>query len=94
MSRSTNALGFLFLMLGLMVVTAASAVMILSRSFSIPGAIGLAIGVTTAILGALFVEPDAAKAALHSLSSEAEPYIPTGGRRICDPINRPEDKTS
>jgi hypothetical protein len=90
MSRATNTLGVLFLILGCIVAIAASAVMIVSRSFNIPGAIVLGIGFLSAVFGALFVEPDAAKTALHTLGSEASPYIPTGGRRACDPDERPE----
>lgn len=90
MSRSTNAVGLFFMVLGLVVVVAAAAVMIAARSFNIAGAIVLIAGFSAAVLGALFVEPDAAKIALHSLVGEVGPYVP-GGRRITDPVQRPPE---
>lgn len=76
MSRGTNALGALFLVLGLVIAVAASVVMILAQAVNIAAAIALGIGVSVAILGALFIEPDATKAALGSLGQQVGPYLP------------------
>lgn len=89
MSRGTNALGAVFLIVGLMIALAASVVMIVARSANFAGCIALGIGISVALLGALFIEPDATKTALGSLGSSVGPYLPGGGRRAGDPDERP-----
>lgn len=89
MSRGTNTLGVLFLVFGVMIALASSTVMIVARSANMACAIIAGIGVAVAILGALFIEPEATKAALGSLVGQVGPYVPGGGRRASDPDQRP-----
>lgn len=88
MSRGTNTLGAAFLVFGLFIAGIASGIMLAAKTLPMAGAIVVAIGVCVAILGALFIEPDATKTALGSLSAQVGPYIP-GGRRASDPPSRP-----
>lgn len=77
---TVNVLGGVLLLMGLAVVVA---VIRTPPVATMP----LAIGVGTAVLGALMIDPRAI-AAISSLAGVASPYLP-GGRRASDPVERP-----
>jgi hypothetical protein len=77
-TRGGTLLGVLFLLVGL----AVTGMVILNKPIA---TIPLCVGIATALLGALMIDPTAVKSGATDLGGIVGPYMP-GGRRATDPV--------
>lgn len=82
--KPSNVIGIVFAFLGAFIVVTCA----LNWAHCNVWIAGLGCSMLT--IGALIIDPTPVLTALKSLSGIASPYIPTGGRRECDPDERPK----